>query len=80
MIAPGPKEPGANIKHCAAVAMSGLQPSKAEQNAALSEGVELLLDLLADVKRIAGALETIGAVADNCSSGGYLDVRTSSPS
>lgn len=80
MIAPGPKEPGANIKHCVAIVMSGLQPSKAEQNAALSEGVELLFDFLADVKRIAGAAENLATVADNCSSGGYIDVRTSSAS
>lgn len=76
MITPGPKSPGDDIKHCVAIVMSGLQPSKAEQNAALSEGVELAFGLLADVKRIAGALETIATVADSCSSGGYHDVRT----
>lgn len=77
MIAPGPKHPGANIKHCVAVAMSGLQPSKAEQNAALSEGVDLLFDFLADVKRIANAAEKLGECADGVHPSAFRTVAQS---
>jgi hypothetical protein len=52
------------IKHAAAVVMAGIQPTKAEQNDALAEGIELFFVFLADVSRIADAAQRIGECAD----------------
>ena len=72
---------GDALKHALATHLAGIPVTRKEQDAALADAVDLALDFLFDVKRIACAVERLSRAVDNTGEdGGDLNVYVRAPS